>query len=406
MKTLYLDLGMGAAGDMLTAALIELLPEPQKFTDELNGAGIPGVRFVMERSVKCGIAGTHMSVLVNGEEEGEHHHGHKHSDGHSHSAESEGEHHHGSVGEITHIVKDHLSVPERIKEKILEVYTLLAEAESRVHGVPMTDIHFHEVGTMDALADITAVCMLIDKLAPDRIVASPVHVGAGRVKCAHGIMPVPAPATAELLKGIPTYGGGIKGELCTPTGAALLRRFVGEFGDMPVMRTEKIGYGMGKKDFETANCLRAMLGECEEQTEEITELTFNVDDMTAEEIAFATGELFEAGANEVFTLPVGMKKNRPGTLVCVLCTKEKKSVIVNTIFKHTTTIGIRENVLKRHLLRRESEINETSLGTVRIKNSSGYGTEKSKIEYDDLARIAKENGISLREARKAIEGER
>ena len=404
MKTLYLDLGMGAAGDMLTAALIELLPEPQKFADELNGAGVPGVRYVMERSVKCGIAGTHMSVLVNGEEEGEPEHGHEHSDGHP--AEKEGDHHHGNLGEIAHIVNDHMSVPEKIKKEILEVYDLLAEAESRVHCVPVTDIHFHEVGTMDALADITAVCMLIDKLAPDRIVASPVHVGAGRVKCAHGIMPVPAPATAELLKGIPTYGGGIKGELCTPTGAALLRRFVGEFGDMPVMRTEKIGYGMGKKDFETANCLRAMLGECEEQTEEITELTFNVDDMTAEEIAFATGELFEAGANEVFTLPVGMKKNRPGTLVCVLCTKEKKSVIVNTIFKHTTTIGIRENTLKRHLLRRESEIIETSLGTVRIKNSSGYGTEKSKIEYDDLARIAKENGISLREARKAIEDER
>ena len=404
MKTLYLDLGMGAAGDMLSAALVELLPEPEQFIQKLNNAGIPGVRFVRERSVKCGIAGTHLSVLVNGEEEGEHHHGHEHSDGHP--AEKEGDHHHGSVGEITHIVKEHLSVPDRIKDQILEVYTLLAEAESRVHCVPVTDIHFHEVGTMDALADITAVCMLIDKLAPDRIVASPVHVGAGRVKCAHGIMPVPAPATAELLKGIPTYGGGIKGELCTPTGAALLRRFVGEFGDMPVMRTEKIGHGMGKKDFETANCLRAMLGECEEQTEEITELTFNVDDMTAEEIAFAAGELFEAGANEVFTLPVGMKKNRPGTLVCVLCTKEKKSVIVNTIFKHTTTIGIRENALKRHLLRRESEIIETSLGTVRIKNSSGYGTEKSKIEYDDLARIAKENGISLREARKAIEGER
>ena len=404
MKTLYLDLGMGAAGDMLSAALVELLPEPEQFVEKLNNAGIPGVRFVRERSVKCGIAGAHLSVLVNGEEEGEHHHGHEHSDGRP--AEKEGDHHHGSVGEITHIVKEHLSVPDRIKDQILEVYTLLAEAESRVHCVPVTEIHFHEVGTMDALADITAVCMLIDKLAPDRIVASPVHVGAGRVKCAHGIMPVPAPATAELLKGIPTYGGGIKGELCTPTGAALLHRFVDEFGDMPVMSVEKIGYGMGKKDFETANCLRAMLGECEERTEDIFELSFNVDDMTAEDIAFATETLFEAGANDVFTVPVGMKKNRPGTLICILCTKEKKDEIVKAIFKHTTTIGIRESALKRHTLKREIETRETPLGTVRIKNSHGYGVEKSKIEYDDLARIAREKNVSLRKVRKAVEDER
>ena len=403
MKTLYLDLSMGAAGDMLSAALIELLPEPDDFMIRLNGAGIPGVRIVRERSVKCGISGTHMSVLVNGAEEGGRDHGHEHSDGHP--AQNEDAHHHGSVGEIAHVVKEHLTVPDRIKDQILEVYTLLAEAESNVHGVPVTDIHFHEVGTMDALADITAVCMLIDEIAPDRIVASPVHVGAGRIKCAHGILPVPAPATAELLKGIPTYGGGIKGELCTPTGAALLRRFVGEFGDMPVMSVEKIGYGMGKKDFETANCLRAMLGECEERPEEIFELSFNVDDMTAEEIGFATETLFEAGANDVFTVPMGMKKNRPGTLICVLCTKEKKNGIVNAVFKHTTTIGIRENALKRHVLKREIETLETPLGTVRVKNSRGFGAERSKIEYEDLARIAREKGLSLREAAKAVEDE-
>ena len=403
MKTLYLDLSMGASGDMLSAALVELLPEPDNFLIKLNNAGIPGVRFVRETSVKCGISGTHVSVLVNGEEEDGHIHGHEHSDVHPENERCE--HHHGSVGEIAGIVKDRLSVPDRIKDRILEVYTLLAEAEGRVHGVPATDIHFHEIGTMDALADITAVCMLIDEIAPEKIFASPVHVGAGRVKCAHGILPVPAPATAELLKGIPAYGGGIKSELCTPTGAALLRRFADEFGDMPVMSVEKIGYGMGKKDFETANCLRAMLGECEERRQDITELTFNVDDMTAEEIAFATETLFERGANEVFTVPAGMKKNRPGTLICVLCTEEKKGEIVKAIFRHTTTIGIRESTVKRHVLERGIEAVETPFGTVRIKNSRGYGIEKSKIEYDDLARIAKEKGVSLREARKMLESE-
>lgn len=403
MKTLYFDLGMGAAGDMLTAALLELLPAPDEFIKTLNAAGVPSVTFARESAVKCGIVGTRMRVLVNGEEEGEHLHEHAHGDGHC--VQEHEAHHHSGIADIAHIVNDHLTVQERIKRQIMDVYTLLAEAESRVHGVPVTDIHFHEVGTMDALADITAVCMLIGELSPERIVASPVHVGAGRVRCAHGVMPVPAPATAELLKGIPTYGGEIMGELCTPTGAALVKYFAGTFGDMPVMNVERIGYGMGKKDFEAANCVRAMLGDCGEDTRDIIEFSCNVDDMTAEEIAFAMEALFEKGANEVFTVPVGMKKNRPGTLLCVLCEKDREQEIAAAIFKHTTTIGIRENAMKRYLLRRETETRETSLGTVRKKNSHGFGVEKAKIEYDDLARIARENDLSLSEARKRVEDE-
>jgi uncharacterized protein (TIGR00299 family) protein len=306
------------------------------------------------------------------------------------------------MAEITHVVRDHLALPDTVKERVLEVYAILAEAESKVHGVPVTDIHFHEVGTMDALADITAFCLLADELAPERIVASPVHVGAGTVRCAHGILPVPAPATAEILKGVPTYGGGIRGELCTPTGAALLKRFVNEFGDRPVMTVERIGYGMGKKDFETANCVRAMLGESGAKKQDILELSFNVDDMTAEEIGFATEMLFAEGANEVFTVPAGMKKNRPGTLVCVLCEEDKRDAIVKAVFRHTTTIGIRENPMKRYVLERRTETLGTAYGAVRSKVSSGFGAEKTKIEYDDLARIARENGVSLREARRMI----
>lgn len=393
MKTLYLDLGMGAAGDMLSAALLALLPAPEQFVDQLNAAGIPNVRFVKERAVKCGITGTRLRVLVNGEEEGE-------PLEHGHHA-----HHHSGISDLAHIVNEHLRVPDRIKTQITEVYQLLAAAESRVHGVPVTDIHFHEVGTMDALADIAAVCMLIDEISPERIVASPVHVGAGHVRCAHGILPVPAPATAELLKDVPTYGGAIRSELCTPTGAALLKYFVDTFGDMPVMRVARIGYGMGKKDFETANCVRALFGESREQAHDIIELSFNVDDMTAEEIGFATDVFFENGAREVFTVPVGMKKNRPGTLICVLCEEERRNALVTAAFQHTTTIGIRENPMKRYLLERDVETLETPLGTVRKKTSRGFGVEKSKIEYDDLARIAKENGISLREARSIAEDE-
>lgn len=266
MKTLYLDCGMGAAGDMLTAALIELLPEPDAFVSELNGLGIPGVEFVRESSVKCGITGTHMSVKVNGEEEMEHHehhhgHDHEHEHGHEHHHDHEHHHHHHSgMADIEGIISG-LDLPDSVREDVLAVYGLIAGAEIRAHGVPVTEIHFHEVGAMDAVADVTAVCLLMDRLAPEQVIASPVHVGAGHVHCAHGILPVPAPATADILRDVPIYGGGIKGELCTPTGAALLKHFATRFGDMPVMRVEKIGYGMGKKDFEAANCLRAMLGE-------------------------------------------------------------------------------------------------------------------------------------------------
>lgn len=253
MKTLYLDCGMGAAGDMLTAALLELLPDREGFVEELNGLGIPGVRFTMEKSVKCGITGTHMGVTVHGEEESEHTHPSVEEHHHGH-------HHHGSMADIRGIVSG-LAIPTMVKLDILSVYEEIAEAESHAHGVPVSQIHFHEVGAMDAVADVTAVCLLMHRLNPDRIVASPVRVGSGQVCCAHGILPVPAPATAYLLRNIPIYGGGVTGELCTPTGAALLRHFAAEFGELPLMKVSAIGYGMGKKDFPRANCVRAMLGE-------------------------------------------------------------------------------------------------------------------------------------------------
>lgn len=401
MKTLYLDCGMGAAGDMLTAALLELLPEPDAFVAKLNAVGIPGIRFSCEPAVKCGITGTHVRVTVNGAEEGEFHHDHHHE--HDHGHDHHHDHHHSGMDDIAHIVRGHLDLPDKVKEQVLATYGLIAAAESRVHGVPVTEVHFHEVGAMDALADVTAVCLLLDALAPDRIVASPVHVGAGHVHCAHGILPVPAPATAELLKGVPVYGGAVDGELCTPTGAALLRQFVTAFGEMPVMTVERVGYGMGTKDFARANCVRAILGESADKTDDVLELSFNVDDMTAEEIGFATEMLFASGANEVFTVPVGMKKNRPGTLICVLCEPAKKDEIVKAVFQHTTTIGIRESAVKRTVLDRAVTSVETPYGAVSKKTSQGYGVTRAKFEYDDLARIAKENGLSLREARKALE---
>ena len=248
MKTLYLDCSMGAAGDMLAAALLELLPDPDAFVAELNALAIPDVKFSRETSVKCGITGTHLQVTVHGEEEGAHDHHHAHSHDHHrdhahahHHDHAHSHHHHASLHDIEHIVRGHLSLPATVADNVMAVYRLIADAESKAHGKSVSEIHFHEVGTMDAIADITAVCLLMHRLAPDEIIVSPVHVGSGQVHCAHGILPVPAPATATILQDVPIYGGSIQGELCTPTGAALLKHFADSFGGMPVMRTSAIG---------------------------------------------------------------------------------------------------------------------------------------------------------------------
>ena len=401
MKTLYFDCGMGAAGDMLTAALLELMPDPAAAAAELNSMGVPHVVFRAEPSVKCGITGTHVTVLVDGEEEHEpeeHHHHHDHDHDHGHH-----EHHHSSMADIEAIAAG-LAVSDRVKADVVAVYRLIAEAESHAHGRPVSEVHFHEVGAYDAVADVAAVSWLMERLSPERIIASPVHVGCGQVRCAHGILPVPAPATAHILTGVPIYGGGIRGELCTPTGAALLKHFAEGFGEMPVMRVEKIGCGMGRKDFPAANCVRAMLGETEDGAVETRfELSANVDDMTAEQIGFAAERLFEAGAAEVYTVPIGMKKSRPGTLIRAICRGEERGAVVRAFFANTTTIGVRETVTRRYVLDRRVETRDTEYGPVRFKFSSGYGAEKAKPEYDDIARIARERGISLAEAAAAAE---
>ena len=227
---------MGAAGDMLAAALAGLLDDTESFVKELRGMNIPGAVIALEEKKSLGISGKAFSVKINGHsEEDGHHLGH-------------------SMHDIRHIVEK-LNTSEDIKRDILAVYNIIAGAESKMHGVDVREVHFHEVGMLDAVADIAAVCLAMKKLNPERVVATPVHVGSGTVKCAHGTLPVPAPATAEILRGIPIYGGKVRGELCTPTGAALLKYFVSSFGNMPVICAEKIGYGMGKREFETVNCV-------------------------------------------------------------------------------------------------------------------------------------------------------
>lgn len=391
MKTLYIECNMGVAGDMLMSALTELLPEPEQFITRMSQIGIPHVSYKREKSEKCGIVGTHIEVSVDGEVEGGYHHHEEHAHHHAHR----------SMADIEHII-EHLQTSDWVKEQAMAVYRLIAEAESRVHGREVSQIHFHEVGAMDAIADIVGVCLLIEELHPDRIIASPIHVGSGQVHCAHGILPVPAPATSLILQGVPIYSGEIKGELCTPTGAALLKHFAEEFIPMPLLQIEKTGYGMGHKDFPVANCVRALYGRQQEKAEEICELSCNMDDITGEELAYAMKLLLEHGAREVFTTPIGMKKNRPGILLTCLCDADKRQDMLEVIFRNTTTIGVREKPVRRYTLQRRIEECETPYGKVRVKVSEGYGTIQRKPEYDDLAQLAAQQQVSIRRIRETL----
>ena len=362
MKILYLDCSMGAAGDMLMGALYELCPDKEGFLSQLNAA-LGGLAEVYVRMYQEITDDDRLPEQIGA-----------------------------------------LDLPEQVKRDAAAVYELVAQAESQVHGQPMEQIHFHELGSIDALADVLGVCLLLYRLAPERVLCSPVCVGSGTVRCAHGLLPVPAPATELLLRGLPVYAGTVQGELCTPTGAALLRHFAADFGPLPLMRVEALGQGTGTKDFETANLLRAFLGETEEQTAELLELSCNLDDMTAEAVAFAMEELLQAGALDVYTTAVGMKKGRPGLILSCLCRPAQREELLRLLFKHTSTLGVRETACRRAELRRELTTRQTALGPLRYKQARGWGVRREKPEYEDLARIARENGLSLRETEERIAG--
>lgn len=381
MKTMYIECNMGAAGDMLTAALLELCSEPETIIDKLNSLNIPNVIYRAERSVKCGVTGTYIGVLVNGHAEKEHSHEHEH-------------HHHAGIYDIECIING-LDISQKVREDAIAVYKLIAEAESHVHGCEIAEIHFHEVGMMDAVADVVGACMIMNEINPDKVIVSPVHVGSGTVHCAHGALPVPAPATAFILKDIPIYGGKVRGELCTPTGAALLKYFADGFGEMPVMSVEKIGYGMGQKDFDTANCVRILLGKSEEATDKISELKCNLDDMTGEAIGFVTERLLKEGALDVYTVPIGMKKNRPGILLSCMCREKDRERMLELLFKNTTTIGVREYICNRYIMDRTMKTVGSNYGDISVKESKGWGVTRIKPEHDDLERIAETNDVSL-----------
>lgn len=402
MKTLYLECAMGAAGDMLMGALYELCPEKEKFLADMN-ALLPGVSLEAEPVRRQGIAGTHMRVAIHGQEEGrEHHHEHEHHHHHEHH------HEHHSLADIQAMI-DGFHLPEAVREKAKEVYALIAQAESAAHGVEVGEVHFHEVGALDAVADVAGVCYLMHLLSPEAVYASPVTVGSGTVHTAHGLLPVPAPATARLLTGVPVTAGDIAAELCTPTGAALLRTFAGSFGPMPGGTVLGCGHGCGTKDFPRANCLRAFLLDtahtAEGPNDRVTELKANIDDMTGEALGFAMDRLLEAGALDVSYAPVYMKKNRPGVVLTCLCRPGDADRLAREMLRHTSTFGVRRTDCPRYAMAAASETVETAYGPIPRKTGTGYGLTKSKPEYEAMAEAARAKDVPLAEVRAACDRE-
>lgn len=449
MKTIYLECNMGAAGDMLMGALYEICEQKEWFLHKMNEIFQPyGISLTAESVTKCGIRGTHMQVLVSGEEEGALTHSHDqkkhpeathtHSHGteehaheimthshdvtahshdvtahshetssHMHNGADAAAHSHHHIHTDYHSVLDRihsLDLADEVKADAAAIYQFIGEAEAKVHGTSLEQIHFHEVGTLDALADVVGCALLIHLIAPEQILASPVHVGNGFVTCAHGVLPVPAPATAELLKGIPYYTGSITSELCTPTGASILKYYVSRFFPMPAITTSAIGYGMGKKDFEFANCIRAFLGDTKDYREEedacfcddtILSISCNIDDMTGEALGLATEILMAAGALDVYTIPIQMKKNRPGVLLTCFCEPENREKFTGLFLLHTSTRAVRYQTFERAKLESTFETRSTSYGDIRIKKSTGYGIQKEKPEFEDLKSVVLKNGCSM-----------
>ncbi|MCH8205062.1 MAG: nickel pincer cofactor biosynthesis protein LarC [Candidatus Hydrogenedentes bacterium] len=379
MKTLYFDCFCGAAGDMIVGALIDVGADFETLRDALDTLGVEGYRVRAEKIKKHGTMATKFDVEIDAE----------HGQPHRH---------------LHHIVEiiESGDLPAEVKEASLETFRRLAEAEAEVHGTTPEKIHFHEVGAVDSIVDIVATHLALHQLKPKRILSSALHVGSGTVKCAHGIMPVPAPATALLLRGIPSYGSDVDGELLTPTGAALIAQLAESFGPMPEMRVETIGSGSGTKDLpDRPNVLRVLLGETAEAasgTETIVVVEANIDDMNPELLPPLISDLLEAGARDAFLTPILGKKGRPAHLITILVDEVELNSVTGVLFRGSTTLGLRMRREQRICLEREWKTAKTPWGAVRVKIGRFEGdTTSTSPEYEDCVRVASESGVSARE---------
>lgn len=380
MKTLYLDCFSGISGDMLVGTLLALGADREAFLLEMDKLGLAG-RFTLsiEDISSYGMNGVKFTVQ---RERIEHHF----TEGHQHHT-----HEHSSLESIEAVIEGSRFI-QRVKDRAMSVFDVIIDAEAEVHGVSREQVHLHEVGSIDAIVDITAAAVLLDMLKIDEIVCAPINLGGGTVRCAHGVMPVPAPATALLVKGRKVYGEDGMGELTTPTGAALLS--LARDGDMPSGTIEKTGFGFGKKDIGRANCVRGMIIETDDrQREKAAEISANIDDMTGEEIGFAVSRLMEEGALDAWITPIIMKKSRPAVTLSVLCPVDDVERMVQCILKYTSTLGVRWAEKNRTVLERQIKRVETPYGPIDVKISKAG----AKPEYDQTAQAAAEFGVSYQE---------
>ena len=409
---LYFDCFSGASGDMILGALIDAGLPLEELREALGSLALGDVRLHADRVSRSGIGATSFHV-DDGEDpddhkRADHHHDHDHHHSHDHDHDPDHDddhhqhHHHRGLSEICAMV-DGSALSAEAKARANRLFRRLAEVEADIHKMPVEDVHLHEVGAVDSIIDIAGAVYGLERLGIDRIVSSPLNVGSGTVRCEHGVMPVPAPATARLIEGIPAYSKGPAVELLTPTGALLISEYADEFGRMPAMRVRQVGYGAGDRDFsEHPNLLRILVGEAEamQALQTVVVIECEIDDMNPQIFGVLMDKLYASGALEVFYAPIQMKKNRPGTLVTVIATPELREVLSAIVFSETTTIGLRFRESQRECLEREHVSVETPLGNVRFKVARRGGSSRvvnAAPEFDDCLRVAKEHGVSVKE---------
>ena len=407
-KVLYLDCFSGVSGDMLLGALLDAGAPFDELERVVASLGLDGVSIAHERVDRAGIGATKFRVADGGHDHHHDHEGHRHDHhhhGHHHDTGGGRAHHHRGLSEITAIV-DRAALPAAARKRAVGLFRRLAEVEAGIHGVAVEEVHLHEVGAVDSIVDITLAVAAMEWLAPGRVVASPLNVGSGTVTCEHGELPVPAPATVELLAGAPIYAQGPRVELVTPTGALLVAAYADGYGPLPPMRVERIGYGAGDRDLPVRpNVLRALVGEADEApeaagaAERVVVLECEIDDMNPQLYGVLMERLTDAGAFDVFYAPIQMKKNRPGTLVTVVAPPERREALAGLLFAESTTIGVRVTETARERLDREVVTVESPIGPVRIKVARRDGVVVNAApEFEDCARLAAEQGLPVKAA--------
>lgn len=387
---LHYDCFAGISGDMNLAALIDLGVPAEHLRTELSKLHLHDWELKTSRAAKMGIHGTRVDVELR--EHHEHHDDHAHDGHHAHHHH----HEHRTFADIRRMI-DESALSDRVKRDAIGIFRIVAEAEAAVHARPVDEVHFHEVGAVDSIIDIVGAAVCMAYLNPSKITASPVELGGGFVKCAHGIMPVPAPATARIIEGIPVTTGAVPFEMTTPTGAAIIRYYASAFEKKQSFTIRKSGTGVGHRDTEIPNLLRVFLAESAETEDSRMLIETNIDDMNPEFYAHVMDRLFSEGADDVWLTPIIMKKNRPAVTLSVLCSASCDEIISKTILIETTSLGLRKSAVGKTALERETATVTTSLGDVRVKRARIGGAVKTKPEYDDCARIAKEKNIPLRD---------